>query len=287
MNIVIFIISIIVVVAITAFIVRRKDRNKLAYMLDAFEDGELNFRFTDTNSYNRTLNRIRTLYEQQRQRNEQESWSKLIRVLTHEIMNTITPIASLSDALSRIDIQKDNRCEDIKIGLETISSSSKDLIKFVESYRALAGVAKPQKKAIMLADLVEKVMNLTSEQCLMNNVRCSFVAKSNDILIYADEGQISHIFVNLIKNAIQANATQINISARIDAQEQVVVSFSNNGSPITKESQEQIFIPFFTTKKEGSGIGLSLSRQIMTAHNGSISLSHSTPDDTEFVLIFK
>lgn len=285
--ILIVLLVLIVAIAITAMVVRHNDCKKLAYMLDAFEDGELNFRFTENSKYNRTLNRIRVLFERQRQRNEQESWAKLIRVLTHEIMNTITPIASLSDALSRIDIKKDNRYEDIKTGLETISSSSKDLIRFVESYRALAGVAKPQKKAIMLSDLIDKVLNLTSEQCAINNVKCSFVAKSDDILIYADEGQISQIFVNLIKNAIQASATQIKITACIDSSEQIIISFSNNGKPITKESQEQIFIPFFTTKKDGSGIGLSLSRQIMTSHNGSIDLSHSTPEDTEFLLKFK
>lgn len=280
--------AIVLTAVIAALYVREKDRKKLEYMLDAFEDGEYNFRFTEDGKFNRTLNRIKWIVERRRQQNEQESWTKLIRVLTHEIMNTVSPIASLSDALSHyIDIPEEQREMDVKAGLETISSSSKDLIRFVESYRELAGVARPVRKGLMVDDLVRKVIDLTREQCSDTGTTCTYSATSEDILIYADEPQISRILINLIINAVQAGAKSIRISAGIDTDEQTVIKVSNDGMPITPEAQEQIFIPFFTTKRSGSGIGLSLSRQIMRAHNGMLDLTRSDAQSTEFTLTFR
>ena len=117
--------AVIVTAVITALYIREKDRKKLEYMLDAFEDGEYNFRFTEANKFNKALNRIKWIVEKRRQQNEQDSWTKLIRVLTHEIMNTVSPIASLSEALSHyLDLPEESRELDVKAGLETISSSS-------------------------------------------------------------------------------------------------------------------------------------------------------------------
>lgn len=284
--------SAVAIVAITALItaihVRERDRKKLEYMLDAFEDGESNFRFLENTRFNRTLNRIKWIAERRRQQQEQDSWEKLIRVLTHEIMNTVSPIASLSEALSKYVGSNDaNHDMDIKGGLETISQSSKDLIRFVQSYRELAGVAKPVLKAIMLDDLIRQVLDLTRQQCAASSVECHYRPKAEDILIYADESQISRILINLIKNAIQAEAHNIVITAEIDELEQTLIRVANNGNPISRESQEQIFIPFFTTKQDGSGIGLSLSRQIMRAHNGTLDLTRSDTSKTEFTLTFK
>ena len=273
---------------VTAIYVRRKDRKKLQYMLDAFEDGEYNFRFKEDSKFNITLNRIKWIVDRRRQQNEQESWTKLIRVLTHEIMNTVSPIASLSDALSHyVDVPQEIRDVDVKAGLETIASSSKDLIRFVESYRELAGVARPVKKALMVDELVSKVIELTSRQCLDAGVSCSYIAETEDVLIYADESQISRILINLIKNAIQAEARHISITSGIDSEEQTMISVSNDGIPISPASREQIFIPFFTTKRDGSGIGLSLSRQIMLAHNGRLDLVRSDSQCTCFTLLFR
>ena len=283
-----FILIIIAAVIVTAVYVREKDRKKLEYMLDAFEDEEFNFRFREDSKFNKTLNRIKWIVERRRQQYEQESWTKLIRVLTHEIMNTVSPIASLSEAMSHyVDQPEQEREMDLKAGLETISSSSKDLIRFVESYRELAGVAKPVLKALMLNPFVNKVIDLTREQCTAAGARCIYTPQTDDILIYADESQISRILINLIKNAIQAGAKHISIAAEIDSDEQTLISVSNDGVPISPESQEQIFIPFFTTKRDGSGIGLSLSRQIMRAHNGTIELICSDASKTEFLLTFK
>ena len=277
----------VVIMVVTALYVREKDRKKLEYMLDAFEDDEYNFRFQENSKFNKTLNRVKWIVERRRQQYEQDSWTKLIRVLTHEIMNTVSPIASLSEAMKRdAERPEQEREMDLKSGLDTIASSSKDLIRFVESYRELAGVAKPVLKALMLNSLVSKVIELTSEQCLANGAKCSYHPQTDDILIYADESQISRILINLIKNAVQAGAKNITIRAEIDSNDQTLVHVANDGAPISPESQEQIFIPFFTTKQDGSGIGLSLSRQIMRAHNGTLDLVRSDEHGTEFLMVF-
>lgn len=275
-------------VVVTALCVREKDRKKLEYMLDAFEDEEYNFRFQENSRYNRTLNRIKWIVERRRQQYEQDSWTKLIRVLTHEIMNTVSPISSLSQALRKeADLPKEAQQMDVKTGLETISSSSENLIRFVESYRELAGIVKPVKKAVMLDQLIGKVIELTQVECRSAKVEITYRAKSDDILFYVDESQISRIFINLVKNAIQAGAHHIVIEAEEGRDDSIKVSVCNDGIPITPESQQQIFIPFFSTKSEGSGIGLSLSRQIMRSHNGTIDLIRSDREATVFELKFK
>ena len=277
----------IVVAVIAVLYTRHKDIKKVAYMMDALEDGELNFRFQEKNRFNRTLNRIRTIFERQRQAHEQDSWTKLIRVLTHEIMNTVSPISSLSDALAK-SLDEDGHSElDIKAGLETISDSSKNLIEFVQTYRQLSGVAKPIRKALDLKELMNQVIALNSEYVASCGAVCTYHPMDADLMIYADEGQISQIFINLIKNALQAGAKHIHIMAKMDKDDEVIIQVSNDGVPIPLSSQEQIFIPFFTTKKEGSGIGLSISRQIMRNHNGSIELLQSDASKTLFELRFR
>ena len=208
--------------------------------------------------------------------NEQQSWSKLIRVLTHEIMNTITPIASLSDTLLKFDGVSDN----LKDGLTTISQSSKGLIKFVDSYRNLTRVAPPVRKAFYFTELAERVINLTKEQAVISGSTCTYEEKSEDIILYADEGQITQILINLVKNAIQADARNIHITAQLTLSEQTIITVSNDGIPISRESQDEIFVPFYTTKPEGTGIGLSLSRQIMRLHNGTLTLVRSDDNAT-------
>lgn len=215
--------------------------------------------------------------------NEQQSWSKLIRVLTHEIMNTVTPIASLSETLLGFD----EVSEEVRNGLSTISQSSRGLIKFVDSYRNLTRVAPPVKKAFYFRELAERVINLTREHAVVSGAECTYLEKTDDIILYADEGQITQIMINLVKNAVQAEARHIRITAAINQAEQVIINVFNDGRPISKESQEEIFVPFFTTKQEGTGIGLSLSRQIMRMHNGTLSLTQSDEKGTVFTLIFK
>ena len=277
-----------IVVAVLATLrTRHKDIKKVAYMMDALEDGELNFRFQDKNKFNRTLNRIRTIFEKQRQAHEQDSWTKLIRVLTHEIMNTVSPIASLSDAMAKSVDENGHSELDIKAGLETISDSSKNLIGFVQTYRQLSGVAKPIRKALDLRELMDNVIGLNSEFAASCGATCKYRPEEDDLMIYADEGQISQILINLIKNALQAGAKHIDITAKMGKDDDVIVQVANDGEPIPVSAQEQIFIPFYTTKKEGSGIGLSISRQIMRNHNGTIELLRSDAQQTVFELRFR
>jgi Signal transduction histidine kinase, nitrogen specific len=286
------IILLVVIVAIIAAIVaavhvRQSDIKKVGYMMDALEDGELNFRFQEKNKFNRTLNRIRTIFEKQRQQHEQDSWTKLIRVLTHEIMNTVSPIASLSDAMAKSVDENGHSELDIKAGLETISDSSKNLIGFVQTYRQLSGVAKPVRKALFLQELMDNVIGLNSEFAASCGAVCTYRPEEPDLMVYADEGQISQIFINLIKNALQAGAKHIDITAKMGKDDEVIVRVANDGEAIPVSAQEQIFIPFYTTKKEGSGIGLSISRQIMRNHNGSIELVRSDDQQTVFELRFR
>jgi signal transduction histidine kinase len=280
------------IVAIIAAVIatlrtRHKDIKKVAYMMDALEDGELNFRFQEKNKFNRTLNRIRTIFEKQRQAHEQDSWTKLIRVLTHEIMNTVSPIASLSDAMAKSVDENGHSELDIKAGLETISDSSKNLIGFVQTYRQLSGVAKPIRKALDLRELMDSVIGLNSEFAACCGATCKYRPEEDDLMIYADEGQISQILINLIKNALQAGAKHIDITAKMGRDDDVIVQVANDGEPIPVSAQEQIFIPFYTTKKDGSGIGLSISRQIMRNHNGTIDLVRSEVNQTVFELRFQ
>ena len=221
---------------------------------------------------------------------EEISWNKLIRVLTHEIMNTVTPIASLSRALSE-NLAEEAKghldTSELKMGLDTISKSSDGLIKFVNNYRTLTRISTPQKSAFFLRELMAQVRQLTSSQIENAGGTLTYVEKSEDILLYADASQIVQILVNLVKNALQAGATEIQITGEIDFAEAVVIRVSNNGRPIDEQNQEEIFVPFYTTKQEGTGIGLSISRQIMRLHNGSLDLERSDAKATVFRLTFR
>ena len=277
----IIVVAIVVSVVVTFVLTRRHDTKKVSFMMDALEDGELNFRFQEKSSLNRALNRIRGIFERRSAVDESASWSKLFRVITHEIMNTVAPIASLSDALSK---EEDL---DVKAGLETISESSKDLIRFVESYRSITQVAPPVRKAVMVDELIDRVMRLNKAKIAEQGATLAYQAKTLDLLIYVDEGQIMQVFNNLIKNAVQAGATSIRIIADLNSEDQTVIRVANNGKAIPLRQIEEIFVPFYTTKPNGTGIGLSLSRQIMVRHNGILNLEQSDNQMTVFTLVFK
>ena len=277
----IIVVAVVASVVVTFVLTRRHDTKKVSFMMDALEDGELNFRFQEKSSLNRALNRIRGIFERRSAVDESASWSKLFRVITHEIMNTVAPIASLSDALSK---EEDL---DVKAGLETISESSKDLIRFVESYRSITQVAPPVRKAVMVDELIDRVMRLNKARIAEQGATLAYQAKTLDLLIYVDEGQIMQVFNNLIKNAVQAGATSIRIIADLNSEDQTVIRVANNGKAIPLRQIEEIFVPFYTTKPNGTGIGLSLSRQIMVRHNGILNLEQSDNQMTVFSLVFK
>lgn len=214
--------------------------------------------------------------------NESESWTRLIRVLTHEIMNTVTPVASLSSALSQnLDSYS---AEDIRSALGTIASSSEGLISFVQSYRSLTHISAPVRKAFYLKDLVNDSVNIAKANWPSVNVL--YRELSSDVILYADYGQMSQVLNNLIKNAVQAGAGDVSITASIDKREQTVIDIANDGEPISASGQEQLFVPFYTTKgTSGTGVGLSLCRQIVRLNGGTIKLSSSTPEATVFTIV--
>ena len=134
---------------------------------------------------------------------------------------------------------------------------------------------------------MDKVISLNSEYAASCGATCVYRPEESDLMIYADEGQISQILINLIKNALQAGAKHIDISAKMGKEDDVIIQVANDGAPIPVSAQEQIFVPFYTTKKEGSGIGLSLARQIMRQHNGTIDLLRSDVNETVFQMVFR
>ena len=197
---------------------------------------------------------------------EVDSWIKLIRVLTHEIMNTITPVTSLSETLlTRVTEDKD-----LKQGLETIHKTGTELLAFVNNYRRFTHVPQPQPALFYVEPFLERMALLCNHE-----VEISVTPK--DLLVYADESLLSHVVTNLLKNAVEAFNGQeklsfIRLKAYANAQESIIIDVSNNAGLIPEDVASHIFIPFFTTKPEGSGIGLSLSRQIMRVSGGSLSL---------------
>ena len=197
---------------------------------------------------------------------EVDSWIKLIRVLTHEIMNTITPVTSLSETLlTRVTEDKD-----LKQGLETIHKTGTELLTFVNNYRRFTHVPQPQPALFYVEPFLERMAMLCNHE-----VEISVSPK--DLLAYADESLLSHVVTNLLKNAVEAfkekrKLSFIRLQAYANAQESIIIDVSNNAGLIPEDVASHIFIPFFTTKPEGSGIGLSLSRQIMRVSGGSLSL---------------
>ena len=277
----IIIVAVAIAIIVSVWLTRKHDTKKVSYMMDALEDGELNFRFKETSPLNRALNRIRGIFERRNALNEEASWSKLFRVMTHEIMNTVAPIASLSDALS-----KDEHL-DVKEGLETIAASSKDLIRFVDSYRSFTQTVPLTKKSVLVDELIDRVLRLNRPKLEEQGVTLTYSAKTPDLLIYADEGQLMQVFNNMIKNAVQAGAVSIWITAELNQEDQTVIRIANNGKAIPLRHHEEIFVPFYTTKPNGTGIGLSLSKQIMVKHNGTLILEQSDSQRTIFTLVFK
>ena len=275
------VVAVVAAIVVAALIVRRNDARKVGFMMDALEDGELNFHFKEKSALNRALNRIKGIFERRDAANEESSQNKLFRVMTHEIMNTVAPIASLSDALLT------EEGVDVKAGLETISASSKDLIRFVESYRSMTQAQPPVRKAVMVDELMDRVLLLNKAKIAEQGATLTYQANTPDLLIYADEGQIMQVFNNLVKNAVQAGATSIRITADLNSEDQTVIRVANNGKAIPLRQTEEIFIPFYTTKPNGTGIGLSLSKQIMVKHNGNLYLEQSDSQMTIFSLIFK
>ncbi|MDR1672598.1 MAG: GHKL domain-containing protein [Bacteroidales bacterium] len=205
---------------------------------------------------------------------EMESWIRLIRVMTHEIMNSIAPISSLSEAMLSSLRQEDSETlrSDTIEAFRTIYDTTGSLLHFVESYRKFTGVPQPQKRPVALQPLLQEIIRLQSSEIEQKGIRIAL--PKTDILLNADKEQITQALINILKNAIEAfppdcRNAEINISAQHN-NGRICIDVSNNGTPIPKDVAPHIFIPFFTTKASGSGIGLSLSRYIMRLHGGTL-----------------
>lgn len=219
-------------------------------------------------------------------RKEAESWEKLTRILTHEIMNSLAPVTSISHTL----LSSSGDAETMRQGLETIHSTSDRLLRFVDSFRAVTRIPTPQKAPFYLSELVSEALALTQR----NNIKIDVNIVPEDTMLYADRALMSQVIVNLLKNATEALSEQesiadriITINSSIDSEERIQIEVTNNGVAIPNEVAENIFTPFFTTKTDGSGIGLSVSRQILRLHGGTLRLKHNENGKVTFAIVLE
>lgn len=234
------------------------------------------------------------------QKQELEAWQNLTRVLRHEIMNSITPISSLTSTLREIldhdMVRKENHYElkdegaqDLREGLSTIENRSKGLIKFIDAYREYTSLPKPKMYTVRIKNLIEKVAQLMKTELKKTRIDFHFECSSEYLTLQADAEMIEQVLINLLKNAIEALAEtenpKLSLLARYD-ENAIKIEVIDNGPGIIKEALEHIFVPFYTTKRTGSGIGLSLSRQILQMHNGSLSVESEPGVRTVFTLKF-
>jgi len=231
---------------------------------------------------------------------EMEAWQNLVRVLTHEIMNSVTPISSLAgvveeDLKHRIEtgpeaILKKDELLDMHLSVQTIAKRSAGLIHFVREFRNLTHIPKPKLATVEVKGLLDEMATLHKKELADAAISCVVSVVPESLKISADKHMIEQVLVNLIKNAIQAFDEQvtkiITLSGYANEKGDAVISVKDNGPGIDPEALEKIFIPFFSTKKTGSGIGLSLSRQIMRQHEGSITVRSTVGEGTEFFLRF-
>ncbi len=243
-----------------------------------------------------SMNNIQSELEEK----EMEAWQNLVRVLTHEIMNSVTPISSLAgiveeDLKHRIEkgpeaILKKDELQDMHLSLQTITKRSEGLIHFVKEFRNLTHIPAPKSTTVEAKSLLEELAMLHKKELADRSITCTIQVEPEHLKIFADKHMIEQVLINLIKNAIQAFDEQddkhIALNAYTNEKGRVVIRVKDNGPGIDPEALDKIFIPFYSTKKTGSGIGLSLSRQIMRRHEGSITVKSTVGEGTEFFLRF-
>jgi signal transduction histidine kinase len=232
---------------------------------------------------------------------EIESWQNLIRVLTHEIMNSITPIVSLTATANTIinetrekDLEKSDilseNLEDIQSAMQTINKRSTGLMHFVETYRSLTRIPKPDFKIFYIKEFLDNIYSLLERDLERQNIQFVLKVFPEDLELVADDQLMEQVLINLIKNSCEAlqnvENPKIEIDVKLSDRGRLVVEVSDNGDGILENVVDKIFIPFFTTKSEGSGIGLSLSRQILKLHGGTISVNSQPNEGTTMILRF-
>lgn len=228
---------------------------------------------------------------------ESQAWKKLLSVMTHEIMNSVAPISSLASTL-RKTLEKsksvlnnaNGETDDLELGIETIKKRSESLLKFAETYRNLNKITKPDVKTIYVRDLFENIFSLMQPTLEQKNIEMEIILKDTELMVEADETLIEQVLINLVVNSIEAVKEKVDgriiLSAGQTRQMKVFIKVSDNGSGMDEEMLDKIFIPFFSTKKNGSGIGLSLCKQIMMLHKGSIQVQSEPGKGTAFTLTF-
>lgn len=221
------------------------------------------------------------------ERNEMEAWQKLIRVLTHEIMNSITPIISLSETLSERGIPEQLGEKEYSIilqAMQTIHRRSKGLLEFVENYRRLTRIPAPVRTKVSIAELFMDLKKLFPEEYI------HFETPLSELNLYIDRAQIEQVLINLLRNAREACGKQADKNIRVEITtapaNNKIMTVSDNGEGILPDVLDKIFVPFFSTKTTGSGIGLSLCKQIMTLHEGSINVKSESGKGSRFILTF-
>lgn len=234
------------------------------------------------------------------QRKEVNAWRNLTRVLRHEMMNSITPIVSLIETMQEIvehDLPQSPATADLTEALDVVATRSRGLINFVEAYRSFTAIPAPKLEEIQVKKLLERVASLSASDLKNQQVRIEFLVQPENMTIQADSGQLEMTLINLLKNAREAfSSVKINpanpveclisVSAGIDSRNHPFIEVADNGPGISAELMEEIFIPFFTTKPEGTGVGLSISRQIMQQHGGDLRVSSEPGTGTKFTLEF-
>jgi len=231
---------------------------------------------------------------------ETDSWVRLIRVLTHEIMNTVAPITSISESILKYFKKEEDiiALNEFKVahlnntakGLEVIKDQGQNLMSFVQSYRSFLNVPKPDKEIVLAQKLLDRVTILMTEDTKVRTVSFEVFAVPKDLELFIDEKQLTQVLLNLCKNAYQSLENQkngiIKITAGVNNEGNKYIEVWDNGPGIPKELQEEIFVPFFTTKSTGTGIGLSLSKQILRLHGGTLKVTSIPNKETRFLMIF-
>lgn len=229
---------------------------------------------------------------------EMESWQTISRIMAHEIMNSLTPLSSLTETGIML-LEKEGKAKEISsisqktidnlyTALKTISGRNRALSEFIGSYRQLSRLPQPDEKELAVADILKEIEELYAFTCKEKKISCSFNHGPDKLRIMADEAQLKQVLINLVKNAIEAMEHTLEPSLRISVKRilnQVSIEICNNGDLIPPEELEKIFVPFFSTKAEGSGIGLSLSRQIIRNHQGQITVESENSSGTTFRLM--
>ncbi|GAF04513.1 sensor histidine kinase [Saccharicrinis fermentans] len=259
---------------------------------------------TEFRIHNRTITLVSIKnIQQELEEKEMESWQKLIRVLTHEIMNSITPISSLSSTVTLIikDLMENLRAqgvgtdevdtlEEVETALKTIHKRTDGLLHFVNTYRNLTKIPNPNFSIFRVRQLFSNINHLFEEEIKSKNIRCDIRIEPESMELSADEHLIEQVIINLVKNAIHAVTGRedacIRLNAYMNSRGRIVMQVVDNGPGILPNVLDRVFIPFFTTKPQGSGIGLSLSRQILRLHGGTINAYSEPEKETKFTLTF-